>query len=200
MNKIFLFFILSFYCLSTPNIPYLDDSVYAKKYNDNLKIVLKFEGRFTDLLDDPGGSTNYGITQYTYNAYRLNNLKLKTRPVKIITHEEVKHCYYIRYWLPSKSDSLPLVVGIVHFDASVNFGIAGANKLLLRALGVKKITQSVQNKIDTLNPKELAYKYIDVRIQKRYEIVKKKPKSKRFLRGWLSRDKKLKKIINETFE
>lgn len=192
----FIFFILNL-SFGKNRIPELNDSMYTQKFNDNLKIILKFEGGFTDLLDDPGGSTNYGITQCTYNAYRLNNLKLKTKPVKKITKEEVKHCYFIRYWKPSKSDSLPLLVGVVHFDASVNFGIAGANKLLFRTLGIKKFTSSTKEMIDTMDEKELAYKYIDVRMQKRYEIVEKKPKSKRFLRGWLNRDKKLKKILEQ---
>jgi len=41
----------------------------------------------------------------------------------------------------------------------------------------------------------MAIKYIDTREQERYNIVKRNEKKRKFLRGWLNRDEKIKNII-----
>lgn len=174
------------------------DINYPQQFLDVMKIVLKFEGGYTDLLDDPGGATNYGITQATYNAYRLSKHQSK-KPVKQITKLEVYDCYYNRYYLRAKCDKLKINTSFVMFDSAVNFGVFGATKLLQRSLGVKvdgNFGKETILAVEEINDKKLALEFCDVRILRRYEIVRNKPSSKRFLRGWLNRDKKLKKIIN----
>ena len=151
-----------------------------------MSYILLFEGGFSDVLDDPGGATNYGITQQTYDEYRFNK-NYKQQSVKYITMEEVYDCYYKTYYLKSGCDTLPPVISFVHMDASINFGILKSKKLLLQTLN--------DVKIDSSNDKEMAIKYIDTREQERYNIVKRNEKKRKFLRGWLNRDEKIKNII-----
>lgn len=150
-----------------------------------MESILLFEGGFSDVLDDPGGATCYGITQETYNMYRTNK-KLKNQSVRNITLDEVYDCYYRYYYIPSGCDTLPPAVAFVHFDCSVNFGLSKSKKLLI---------SSINDTINNLNDKKIALNYIEIRKKERYEIVKRNEKKRKFLAGWLNRDNKLEKII-----
>ncbi len=167
-----------------------------------MESVLVFEGGFSDILDDPGGATCRGITQATYDVYRQNK-NLNIQSVKFITMDEVYDCYYNMYYLIGKCDKLPPATAFVMFDACVNFGIVGATKLLQRSLEIYIIDGKFDNRITDLinneNDKEIALKFIETRIIKRYEIVEKNYKKKKFLQGWLNRDEKIKNIINEIY-
>lgn len=54
--------------IETKQLPLLkaDDSTFQFA----LKIVLEFEGGFSEDPQDKGGATNYGITQSTYSQWR----------------------------------------------------------------------------------------------------------------------------------
>ena len=175
--------------------------VYPKKYLKVLKMTLGFEGGYSNDPNDRGGSTNYGITQGTYNAYRISIRKPK-RSVKYINKEEVKDCYYGRYYKRGKCDYMPPAIATVHFDTVVNFGIYGGAKILQKTLGVKvdgKIGNITLFACKKSNPKNIAIEYCKERIKMRYILVKKRPKNKRFLRGWINRDNKMKMIIERNF-
>jgi len=165
---------------------------YPKHFINIMEYVLIFEGGFSDILDDPGGATNFGVTQETYNIY--NSKKgLPQKSVKYITLDEVYDCYYRYYYLPAGCDTLPPAISFVHFDTSVNFGIAGSKRLLLKTFKDQEIS-----KLDSLD-KQIALAYVEVRKNKRYEIVSKNEKKRKFLRGWLNRDNKIQKIIEEYY-
>lgn len=180
MNRIFILIVLCFILFG-----------FKGKYPDHfiniMESVLLFEGGFSDILDDPGGATNFGITQQTYDLYRSNK-KLTQQTVKKITLDEVYDCYYNYYYLPAGCDTLSPALAFVHFDCSVNFGVAKSKKLLLQSL----------NKSDTLD-KQMALNYIEVRKKERYEIVKRSEKKRKFLKGWLARDEKIKIIIEKYY-
>lgn len=163
-----------------------------------LSFVLKFEGGFTTLLDDPGGATNKGVTQATYNAY-LKSKHLPKKSVKFITKDEVNEVYYDRYFLKCYADSFEFPLALVHMDAAVNFGVSKSLTLMKRTLGYKETTsiKEVFKNVKGMNQDSLARIYIDERIKERYKIVERIPTSKRFLRGWINRDKKLIKIIDD---
>ena len=97
---------------------------------------------------------------------------------------------------------MPLAIASVHFDTIVNFGIFGGSKILQKVLGINvdgKVGSDTLRKMHVGNSKEIALDYCDARIEMRYILVKKYAKYKKFLRGWLNRDKKLKKIIGNYF-
>ena len=60
-----------------------------------LKLTLKFEGGFVDHPSDPGGATNKGITQKTYNSFRIKK-RLATKSGEFITDAEVHEIYFNR--------------------------------------------------------------------------------------------------------
>lgn len=90
------------------------------------------EGGYADNPKDPGGATNCGVTQATYNSYRISN-KLALQDVRKISDAELQNLYADSYWGPAKCDSLPNGLDAEHFDMAVNAGVREAAKVLQRA-------------------------------------------------------------------
>lgn len=106
----------------------------ATRFKTCLARVLIYEGGISDHPRDPGGLTNQGVTQRTYDAYRRAK-KLPTRSVRKMTAAERDAIYRQHYWDTIQGDRLPAGVDSVLFDGSVNSGPKQAIKWLQRALG-----------------------------------------------------------------
>lgn len=107
-------------------------------FESALDLVLGFEGGFANDPRDPGGATNQGITQATYNDYR-RHVNLPEQSVRNITHEEVVTIYKNNYWHDGACDKIDLIdpfIAMVHFDGCVNSGIGQQARILQRCLGV----------------------------------------------------------------
>lgn len=94
-------------------------------FENCLPIILRFEGGRSNDPADPGGRTNKGITQRTYDAYR----GAKGEPhadVYSIADAEVADCYRKNYWDAVNGDSLRPGEDLVVFDFAVNSGPAHA--------------------------------------------------------------------------
>lgn len=103
--------------------------------NKAMDLILMLEGGEVDNPDDPGGHTNYGITQGTYDLF----LQLVGRPhqsVSDITHSEVEHIYRTMYWDRARCDDLPADIALAHFAFAVHASVVQANKTLQRCVGV----------------------------------------------------------------
>lgn len=104
---------------------------------DNQKKVLKWlalsEGGYINHKDDPGGATNMGVTQRTYNAYnRARGLPQKN--VRHITEREVERIYIQQYFTPVWFNKLPSGLDYAMSDYSVNSGPSRAVKDMQRTL------------------------------------------------------------------
>lgn len=97
--------------------------------------VLRYEGGYVNHPSDPGGPTNKGITQRTYNAWRASR-GLATRSVRGITGSEVSAIYKRDYWDKVGADGLPPGVDFAVFDFAVNSGPYRAAQYLQRILNV----------------------------------------------------------------
>lgn len=96
--------------------------------------VLIHEGGYVNHPKDPGGATNKGVTQRTYDRWRRLR-KLPQRDVRSIEDAEVTAIYRQQYWDKVAGDDLPAGVDYAVFDFAVHSGPARAIKFLQRALG-----------------------------------------------------------------
>lgn len=92
-----------------------------------IAFVLRMEGGLTKDPDDPGGLTNFGISQKAYPNLDILNL----------TIDHAKDIYHKDYWLPCSCDSFPPAVAISLFDCAVNQGTGRAIRLLQLGLGIE---------------------------------------------------------------
>lgn len=169
-----------------------------KNFEKIMPLILQNEGGYVHHPADKGGATNKGVTQGVYTTYLKNNGK-PFKDVKNITKEEIFNIYYTNYWLLSKSNMMPYKVSVVHFDTAVNWGVTGAAKLLQLTIGVRTdgvIGPKTLEAILTFPELDLALKYCDTRVQRRYRIVEKNPTQSVFLKGWLARDSRVRNYIN----
>ncbi len=106
-----------------------------ESYKLALAEVLRHEGGFVNHPKDPGGATNHGITQKTYDAWRHKQGLLPNK-VRLITYHEVEAIYRHEYWDRIKGDELPVGVDLALFDFAVNSGVIRAVSHLQSILGV----------------------------------------------------------------
>ncbi len=161
-----------------------------------LKFTLKWEGGYVHHPRDPGGPTNKGITQRTYDEFR-DEKKLPRRSVAQLTDEECKEIYREKYWKFVAFVTKPewRLFRIAAFDTAVNFGTSGFTWLWQRALGIKAdgiwgpiTTGSTATRIKFQGDLRSAVSLACERIRYRGHVVYKDNGQKVFLNGWLNRD------------
>ena len=89
---------------------------------------------FSNDVNDPGGATQCGITQETYDQYRLFKGQAM-QSVQQSTQAEGYDIYYNDYWLPH-CPLLPVGLDLCEFDANVNQGVGEGIRILQVALSV----------------------------------------------------------------
>jgi lysozyme family protein len=157
-------------------------------FSEALRKVLKEEGGYVDDPLDSGGATNRGVTQNTYNLYRKRK-GLEQRPVRQATMIETEEIYH-GIWKSCKADKLPTGVNVMHFDFAVNAGNVRAAKTLQAVLDVEqdgKIGPVTLAAVALLPPKEFITDYAEARRVFYNSLASRRPKDKKFLRGWLLR-------------
>lgn len=92
--------------------------------------LIGHEGGFVDHPSDPGGATNWGVTE---RVARANGY---TGDMKDLPRDFAKAIYQRLYWNAAQCDKMPSAIAFQVFDAAVNHGVSQAVKLLQRALGV----------------------------------------------------------------
>jgi lysozyme family protein/nucleoid-associated protein YgaU len=154
-------------------------------FRRSLAFVRRWEGGYVNHPNDPGGATNKGVIQSTYNAYRASK-GLPARDVRWIEDREVEDIYYKMYWIESGSDRLTSRLAMVHFDTYVNMGNT-ATRLLQQA------RQSASG-----DEMSVVRRYLDLREAEYRAIVANKPSMGVFLNGWLNRLNSLRAEVGAT--
>lgn len=85
-----------------------------------ISFVLRWENGLSENPQDPGGLTNFGISQRAYPNLDIRNL----------TVEQAKEIYYRDYWLASGANRLHWPLCLAHFDLAVNGGVERAMQTL----------------------------------------------------------------------
>jgi len=101
-----------------------------------LSMLLEHEGGYVNSKHDPGGMTNLGITQRTYNDY--HGIRLDEQGMRNLTRADVEPIYKDRYWNKCKCHELPSGVDWAVFDWAVNSGTGRAAKALQKAVGAEE--------------------------------------------------------------
>jgi len=88
-------------------------------------IVLEDEGGLVSDPNDPGGTTNFGISQRAYPGLDIPNL----------TEAEAEQIYYNDYWVKFRCGDVPGHLDLWFMTACVMSGGATATKLLQQLVG-----------------------------------------------------------------
>ena len=154
-----------------------------------LRFVLSQEGGFVDHPADPGGRTNFGVTQRAFDRWRRRR-GLPAKDVADLTRDapDLAEFYREQFWALGKCPRLPARVALAHFDGCVNQGVGTANGQLQRAAGVEAdmvIGPVTLAAVAVYDPADL----LSILFRERLRHYVTRPKARRdaFLAGWLTR-------------
>lgn len=108
-----------------------------RNFQQSTEWMLVHEGGYVNHPKDPGGATNRGATQRTYDGFR-DRMKLPRQSVRNITETEVYEIYRTQYWNAVQADLLPDGLDYAVYDFAVNSGPGRAARNLQALLGVKQ--------------------------------------------------------------
>jgi lysozyme family protein len=118
--------ILFAYCPGRRKAAFLLEHVMTtENFQACLAFTLKYEGGKSNDPRDPGGRTMKGVTQATYDAYRVKKA-LGRRDVFAIEAAERDEIYRTEYWEPVAGYDLRAGEDLCIFDFAVNSGVARA--------------------------------------------------------------------------
>lgn len=148
--------------------------------------VIRNEGGYVNHPSDPGGATNFGITQRTYP--KLN--------IKALTVEQAKQIYYTDWWVKGPYEAINAQsIATKVFDTAVNVGSKRAYKFLQQAcnnLGAKLTVDGIIGPktiavVNSLPAPQLLAELRKEQAAYYSNLAQKRPSMKVFLRGWLNR-------------
>ncbi len=108
-------------------------------------IIKVYEGGYVDDPKDPGGATNFGITQATLARWRKR--QVTKSEVAAMTYEEAKDIYFAEYWSRSSCDAMPGPLALPVYNIAVHAGVGTAALFLQRALNQNGAAVSIDGGI-----------------------------------------------------
>jgi lysozyme family protein len=141
--------------------------------------TLKWEGGLVEDPFDPGGLTNFGITQKDHPGVDIRNL----------TVDQAKAIYREGYWKDWHGQILSQSVANKVFDFGVNAGVGTATKVVQAALGLPQDGVFGPNTLLEVNKRGDAFLVpLKVKLIEHYQaVVQAKPETIKFLAGWIRR-------------
>jgi lysozyme family protein len=94
-------------------------------FDDAFSRLIGHEGGLSDHAADPGGLTNWGISQRSYPGEDIRGMSMN----------RAREIYLRDFWGPAGCDMVPAGVAFDLFDLAVNSSVSAAIKLLQRATG-----------------------------------------------------------------
>ena len=96
--------------------------------------MLVSEGGYVHHPSDPGGRTNLGVTQATWENWV--GRKSDEAEMRSLTPEKVEPLYKKKFYDAVRGDELPAGISYLLFDFAVNAGVGRSIKTLQTAVGV----------------------------------------------------------------
>jgi len=100
----------------------------------SFRLMLASEGGFSNHPSDPGGRTNLGVTQATWENWI--GRQSDESEMRSLTADKVEPMYRKKYWDAVRGDELPTGIDYLMFDFAVNAGAGRAIKTLQTSIGV----------------------------------------------------------------
>jgi len=160
-----------------------------KRFEQLIGAVLDHEGGLSNVPEDPGGLTKYGISLRAYPCLGANG-------IRNLTVEQAKDIYYRDWWLRLRCSEIQddrLAQKLL--DTCVNVGKSAGVKILQGAL--REIGQLVS--VDgVIGPKTIAAAnradsdallaaMRRLQVEHYESLIRRNPKLERFRRGWMAR-------------
>jgi lysozyme family protein len=103
----------------------------SSRFYHSVQFVLDHEGGLSKDPKDPGGTTNFGISQRAFPNVDVENISI----------DVAIGLYYDYYWMPLKCDYFGNGCATVLLDTAVNCGAHRASKWLQTTINLKAYTQ-----------------------------------------------------------
>jgi lysozyme family protein len=146
--------------------------------------VLKSEGGYVNDPRDPGGRTNLGCTQATWEEFVGH--PVSETDMRNLTPKDVAPLYKRKFWDKVAGDDLPAGLDYAVFDAAINSGPGRAAKWLQEVVGVTAdgaIGKGTLAAVATFKTQDLIKAYND----KRLKFLQSLPTFGAFGKGWSTR-------------
>ena len=159
------------------------------RFRTALQFVLKWEGG--DWHPAPGdpNPTSRGITQRFYDAV-ARKYGWPAARVYDLTDDMVADCYRL-IWQQCRAGEMPELVGMAHFDCSVNISAPRTTRFLQRAVNVYPDgligPRTVAATWTAGDPRHIVVRMTGQRVRFYKDQAARHPDMAKFLRGWLNR-------------
>ena len=157
------------------------------------KKILNFEGGYVNDPADSGGATNKGVTIGTWRNMgydKDNDGDIDADDVKLITDADAEMVFKKGYWDKWKADKIKnQSVAEILVDWVWASGIHGI-KIPQEILGVKNdglVGNITLGALNAINQEYIFNRIKQSRINFVNRLVERRPKDKRFIKGWLNR-------------
>jgi len=161
------------------------------------------EGGYLNHPHDPGGSTNMGVPQATYDAWR-HGKDMPSSDVRDITEAEVQQIYFEGYWRAYDCHHMPSdSIALLLFDASVNHSPVNPMMFIQRGAGMPVAQQDgvfgpqTRLAIQMRDPERLIENALDARWEYYEHIMRHNPDLERFRAGWRRRVERVRQIAQQ---
>lgn len=158
-----------------------------------LDFLLDEEGGWSNHPSDRGGATFNGVTQTTYDDWRVRVKKLPKQSVRKATPAEIKELYDVLYWRAARCDRFPWPISYLTFDAAVNSGVSRGIRWTQTGLGVAadgavgpNTIRAAEKAVEEGNASVLIA-IVQARADFLVDLVKRTPSQLAFLKGWWRR-------------
>lgn len=171
-----------------------------------LAYTFQNEGGFSNVKEDRGGPTNFGITIHDLQKWR--GKELTADQVKSMTREEAEKIYEAWYWKPLHLDRIDSEnVAIALFDRGVLNGLTGCSRHVRavcgqpeKGMGDTAHFDPLIAQVNAMDPVQFVMKLADRCDLKHRGTVAAAPDQKRFLLGWLNRVNRMRRVLGDGTE
>ncbi len=165
-----------------------------------LAYTFQNEGGFSNIKEDKGGATNFGIIREELARWRGESVSASD--VKNMKRDEAEDIYLAWYWKPLRLDEIKHEkVAMALFDRAVLNGLTGISRHV-RNIFPGKMAGDPPNffplipLVNDEDPRTFVLKLADYCEAAHRKRVKEDPSQERFLAGWLNRVERQRKELS----